>query len=812
MNLRKTIIAAISVAIILLMATSAMSVTVHQSGLPKVDEIYYKAYPGEDPDVIVDEFIDGVTDWLGGPSRKDLYNRVQGNNTYGTVHTISEKDPMAEFTFFPINCRDYEGSTEKPNFPLNDSSFRLALSYIYGVNDKDDDIWNYYEAEWHHALGNPVPPVQEPWYDAPTQMPDTSNDTAWNTILSPANYTVAEYDGQQWLHKNVSGVLRPVRPPDGPHLGKIQFFYSTGALFYPQGPGGGMVKNFNAFITDYLGAEGPLMEIVPVDFLRLVLELMLYHDYDILGIGLTNMGRYTDWIYDLSHSSNDVTWGWNFAGIHDDDFDTWGETILTSMNETIVEIATANWTRKFVYELMPWMPVRYGDEFCTMANATLTHFGELTNLVQMDIYGPSNDYSWMAMHWKGTPGIVWPGGNYSRALGDAPDTLNPLTDNTLYGWQFMDRAIVGLTTVSPVPNPQTGFLDPMPMIATNWTVAHWTSIPELGIAEGSTATFSIRQDVQWHDSWVNDTHYVDAYDCVANMRFMREYHPGRYSSTWAHLVYEEAEDPYQFNVYFDSTSLYYAGYVSGTSLLVPEEILDVVEGYWEDWQPCDNATKYAGLGLGPPPPDYPDLTQLVGCGPFVFHHYDRGFATGKVEAFNKFFINAPVIGSVDGDWQVDPLADYTYRPVIHNFGAKEANERGELASATVDVEVFEDDVSVHTETDIVLDPWNWTYIGPYTKTGVTPGPHNITVNVTGDAFTHTYVHQYVATVEEDITTVTGDKIDFTVNMRDVGRAARAFGSAPGHLRWDPAADIAADDFKVNMRDIGQIAKSFGWKI
>jgi len=50
--------------------------------------------------------------------------------------------------------------------------------------------------------------------------------------------------------------------------------------------------------------------------------------------------------------------------------------------------------------------------------------------------------------------------------------------------------------------------------------------------------------------------------------------------------------------------------------------------------------------------------------------------------------------------------------------------------------------------------------------------------------------------------------DGKVDMRDVGLAAKAFGSYPGHPRWNPIADIN-NDKKVDMKDIGAIAKQFG---
>ena len=50
--------------------------------------------------------------------------------------------------------------------------------------------------------------------------------------------------------------------------------------------------------------------------------------------------------------------------------------------------------------------------------------------------------------------------------------------------------------------------------------------------------------------------------------------------------------------------------------------------------------------------------------------------------------------------------------------------------------------------------------------------------------------------------------DGEVDMKDVATAAKAFGSYPGHPRWNPVADINQDG-NVDMKDISLIAKNFG---
>ncbi len=51
--------------------------------------------------------------------------------------------------------------------------------------------------------------------------------------------------------------------------------------------------------------------------------------------------------------------------------------------------------------------------------------------------------------------------------------------------------------------------------------------------------------------------------------------------------------------------------------------------------------------------------------------------------------------------------------------------------------------------------------------------------------------------------------DYVVDIKDVAIAAHAFGSFPGHPRWNPIADVTGDE-KVDIRDIAIVASQFGW--
>jgi hypothetical protein len=50
--------------------------------------------------------------------------------------------------------------------------------------------------------------------------------------------------------------------------------------------------------------------------------------------------------------------------------------------------------------------------------------------------------------------------------------------------------------------------------------------------------------------------------------------------------------------------------------------------------------------------------------------------------------------------------------------------------------------------------------------------------------------------------------DNKVDVRDVSRVVRAYGSYPGHPRWDPHADMDKDS-RIGVRDVSLVAREFG---
>jgi hypothetical protein len=98
-----------------------------------------------------------------------------------------------------------------------------------------------------------------------------------------------------------------------------------------------------------------------------------------------------------------------------------------------------------------------------------------------------------------------------------------------------------------------------------------------------------------------------------------------------------------------------------------------------------------------------------------------------------------------------------------------------------------------------VEPCN--YYNITAKVDVLPGEANTTNNILVDG-------------KVKIKMVGDVNGDGKVDMRDIAIAAKAFGSYPGHERWNPDADITGQkyltpDDMIDMRDIANIARHFG---
>jgi len=736
--------------------------TVEHIGLPRLDHISFKVIKTED--ATVDALLANKIDVMSGPSKLLNIEKVVAagfNQTW---------DPSASYGHLQINCRDYfpEEAGDLaglPAQPLNYSEWREAMTYVFGMDRKATSIYEYYGGPQVFAAENIIPSAQAYWYDPAYRFPNTDLDYAWS-LLEDAGFTVAD------------SVLYN---PDGTPVRDLEAVWSGGMAW--GSIGGDFVKYMNEFM-DYIGAAvSPEFTIHPEDFWTLIYSLLGYHDFDMIFIGFTGLSVNPDWLVDMFHSRNIGWWGWNTVGFVDPYVDELMDIVAYSLDIDEV-LQAAHDFQDYFKHIVPQFPI-------TWSHSIATYHPDLQGFIPTKCYGSvENEHTWSTMHWADTP----VGGSVRRPLGDEPTNLHPWYEDTSYGWLMMDM-VFGSQMISMEPKT----LKVIPWIAYDWDLEVWK---RPGIESGMKVTFKLRNDVTWHDGTP-----LTAHDAKFHFDMFMKYKPPKYDMMWRNLVYAETDGDYILHLYYNATSLWHL-YAAAECLRAPKHIWSKVdemveEGILDDIKKFDPQTPYEDITGVAPPAEYPYLKAgMVGCGPYVWKYYDPSLMVGEVHKYNQYWVQSPVEAAVDAYYRADPDGTLNYSIVLLNTGAIGVN--GSLADATVDVEIYVDDELVNTITDTTVPFLDYVRLGQFTTGALAAGGHTIAVKVyEGGEPIDTYTHTIYSTIPEDI------NWDFKVRVDDVLAAAVAFGSAPGHPRWNLIADIN-DDFKVRVDDILAIALKFGW--
>jgi len=184
-----------------------------------------------------------------------------------------------------------------------------------------------------------------------------------------------------------------------------------------------------------------------------------------------------------------------------------------------------------------------------------------------------------------------------------------------------------------------------------------------------------------------------------------------------------------------------------------------------------------------------------------YYSFDKLWITG--------FINVKVVSGVHDVAVVNVKALKTI--VCQGFKMRinvTVENQGE-STETFDVTLYANTTTIQTSAVTSLAPTIQTTITfTWNTTGFLKGKYTI----------RAYAHQVPGETDLADNTFTDDTVAVTmvgdinddgkVDMKDIGAAAKAFGSYPGHERWNSEADID-DNEKVDMKDIGRIAKEFG---
>jgi len=767
-------------------------------GTPRVDEVFFEVI--DTPEARKDALIAGNVDVIPGPYKAPWAAEVSGLG-FNQSFTSGFYEGLLVF-----NCRDTYGLEVNGGYfgkspgddvaPLDDSVFRKATQYVWGMEKKNISIFEYYEAPWIYGVQSIVPPAQTPWCDGTVVMPNSNNVTAW-AILTAGGYYVNSTDDRLYN-------------PDGTPVRDIEVVYPLNA---PQWGhiGGSFVSAMNAFMI-YIGAtSGPTFTLLPTWIDILVHSLLFHHDFDIACLDWFMCSDNPDWLYDMFHSINIGPWGWNVAGVSDAYLDTLLDSIKFQIDIDSILSKVSEFQQYFRTTVFPCFPV-YSGAFIHTYHPVLSPptFGSYG-------YGLAIDWTRKLSYWStGANPIL--GTNATRyALVNEPSHFTPIGEPYLTEWHVLGSVLdsypptVYFTPYHEGTGMSLGLLqrDPfnhtyMPWIAYDWDV-NYGGYPELEIENGTKVTFYLRSDVTWHDG----KPFTSA-DCVYAWELIKNYNIRRFNEIADWLVYAEPECPYKVTAYIGKTSLWIPYLLAATANLFPKHIWSIAEafvmnGTWTDLREFDpGSTSYKNWTGEDPPVKYPFLKALIGTGPAVFYGYSQTLLRAHCLTYEEYWARNPVIACVNAELRANPNATATYNISMQNIGY--TNSSACIETGTVDVHIYEDDILIQTWFNITLDAFENKTIGPFATSVLSAGPYSVKVEIvesgTGVVL-HTYTHIFAVTIREDI------NYDYRIDIKDIALTARAFGRYPGHFFWYPKADIN-DDFKIDIRDIATIAKKFGW--
>lgn len=192
--------------------------------------------------------------------------------------------------------------------------------------------------------------------------------------------------------------------------------------------------------------------------------------------------------------------------------------------------------------------------------------------------------------------------------------------------------------------------------------------------------------------------------------------------------------------------------------------------------------------------------------PFEFNTTNNFFSDGSVQIFTVIR-DVAIIGVTPSRNWVFPGAKLNITVTAKNVGE---------TTESFDVNLYYDSNLIGTAPVVDLLPNTETILVFIWNTSGLEPCHNYTI--TGEATAIPYEYNTTNNILVDGTVkirLVGDiNGDNKVDMKDIAIVAAAFGSYPGHPRWNPEADVTGTvylvpDGKVDMRDVALISRNFG---
>ncbi|MCJ7423895.1 ABC transporter substrate-binding protein, partial [Candidatus Bathyarchaeota archaeon] len=450
-------------------------------------------------------------------------------------------------------------------------------------------------------------------------------------------------------------------------------------------------------------------------------------------------------------------------------------------------------------------------------------------------YGVDSGYSFLNMHTTDNEYGNYPTNNMTIRYGFKVQGVKQF--NPVYAEWLWDNTVIDLVGYDSLlgRNPYN-LGEFMPMVALQYSVSTYTH-PTYGTC--SKVVFTLRPGVEWSDGTpvtIADIYFT--FVEIDGILESRGFAPPWWISNVQDMLSFSILDPYNFEVLLDVKSVFAVGWIGGNRIL-PKHI----------WKPI--------CTTGDPSTDEPD-PNMVGSGAWRMNEYVADHhilltanSPGKtvkspltgatpITSHNGFYRYAPINGYIDV-----PGANSAYKfnmsTSLNSIDVCYYNEKAEALLCDLTATITDPDGVSTTATAtgisiggttatasmvsmIGFNPYRW--VDPFPLALKTYGFYSVifTAKPNNGRAMPTVTQYLWITLKEDITgsnwykdagynsysykseLVTGD---FKVDTKDVASAAKAFGTAPGDLRWNTGADIIKD-YKIDVKDIAGIAKKFGW--